>query len=259
MNRPASPPPRSLPEASYPADLYEAVHCGNEGDVDFYRSVCADATDVLELGCGWGRIAGALAADGRRVTGVDIAPDLLERGRSNCPAVEFVQGDMRTVDLGRRFDRVLIPYNSLYCLLDEGDVRAALQRAAAHLRPTGKLVFDAYTADLFHRQGVDQPEWDAAAFVKTVRALGRTWDVYERSRWRRGQQRIDAVYTHVAREDAGEVVSAIPQRYLLRDQLPRLLMDAGLVLEALHGGFRGEPLADDSPLLVVQAHLARSA
>ncbi len=243
----------------YPADLYEAVHSGNEGDIDFYRAACTDARDVLELGCGWGRIAGALAADGKQVTGLDIAADLLRRGRETYPRVEFVEGDMRTVNLGRRFDRVLIPYNGLYCLLDEDDVVATFRRARDHLRSEGLLVFDAYAADTFHNDSDDDADWDEAAFVKTVHALGRTWDVYERSRWVREQQRIDAIYTHIARDDTAAVTSAIPQRYLLRGQLPRLLEEAGLSLVELRGGFRDEPLESTSALLVAKASPTPSA
>ncbi len=259
MNQPTRPTPTRSDAVPYPAELYQAVHCGNEGDIRFYRSVCAGAHDVLELGCGWGRVAGPIAADGRRVTGVDLAAELLERGRASYPAVDFVQADMRTVDLGRRFDRVLIPYNSLYCLLDESDVVATFRRARAHLRPGAWLIFDAYAADSFHRESDARQEWDEAAFVKTVRAAGRTWDVYERSRWVREQQRIEAVYTHVARDDAVAVTSTIPQRYLLREQLPRLLAEAALRLVEIRGGFHGEPLESDSPLLVVKAQPTAAA
>lgn len=254
------PPPIARPAAEpYPADLYQAVHTGNDGDIEFYRACCTGARDVLEFGCGWGRIAGALAADGKRVTGIDLAEDLLRRARASYPQVEFVQGDMRAVDLGQRFDRVLIPYNGLYCLLDEDDVIATFRRARAHLRDDGLLVFDAYAADTFHSESEPDADWDEAAFVKTVCALGRTWDVYERSRWVREQQRIEAVYTHVARDDDAAITSAIPQRYLLREQLPRLLREAGLSLVELHGGFHGEPLESASPLLVVKARRAPSA
>ncbi|MEM9070806.1 MAG: class I SAM-dependent methyltransferase [Myxococcota bacterium] len=237
----------------YPAALYEAVHSGNHGDVGFYERACKGASSILELGCGWGRIARPLLRLGGRVTGLDVSDDLLSRARVHAPEARFVKGDMRDFDLGERFDRVLIPYNGIYCLLDEQDVIATFRCAAQHLTPDGRLVFDAYAADAFHSEAEPDGDDDERSFVKTVTALGNTWDVYERSRWSRPRQRIDAIYDHVRRDDASQVTSAIPQRYLLREQLPQLLARAGLEVAAIHGGFHGEPADEDAPLTVVFA------
>jgi 2-polyprenyl-3-methyl-5-hydroxy-6-metoxy-1,4-benzoquinol methylase len=63
----------------YPAELYELVHRGTEGDVAFYRQTCADARSVLELGCGYGRLLEPLAELGIDVTGLERDPELLAR------------------------------------------------------------------------------------------------------------------------------------------------------------------------------------
>lgn len=44
----------------YPADLYAALHTGNEGDEDFYRTVCLGAERLVELGCRSGRLLSAV-------------------------------------------------------------------------------------------------------------------------------------------------------------------------------------------------------
>ena len=74
-------------------------------DVDWFRSVASGTGGpVLELGCGSGRIAVALAADGYTVVGVDRSPAMLlrarERARAAGVAAEFVSGDLRDFSLG---------------------------------------------------------------------------------------------------------------------------------------------------------------
>jgi SAM-dependent methyltransferase len=52
---------------------------------------------VLELGCGEGNLADALAAVADRVTGYDISENALARARRRFPHIEFGQGDLLDV------------------------------------------------------------------------------------------------------------------------------------------------------------------
>ncbi|MCA9636138.1 MAG: Smr/MutS family protein [Myxococcales bacterium] len=139
------------------ADLYARLHSGNPGDLERYRRACEGATTILELGCGEGRVLRALAAPDRHLVGVDLDPGLLALARHRCgrarprPAsLRLIAGDMRTLALGRAFDRVLIPYSGIFCLADEAEVIAALSRAREHLAPGGEVIFDAYQVDAVH-------------------------------------------------------------------------------------------------------------
>lgn len=237
----------------YPAALYEAVHRGNPGDVDYYRRVCAGAQRVLELGCGTGRVAHALARDGVEVIGIDGQAGLLARGREG-PAT-LLEDDMIQFELGRRFERIVIPYNGLYCLPDREQQRCCLERCRTHLAPEGLVVFDGYAADRFHAEDPD-PETleDELEHVTTVRTDGSLWDVYEQSLWERGKQRLIARYVHVPRQRGDPVEGVIPQRYLLSEEVAPLLEEAGLQLIALQGGFDQSAFdPETSELLIVIA------
>lgn len=58
-------------------DLYQALHTGNDGDVAFYLSRCANK-NTLELGCGAGRISIELAKTGVQVVGLDEQQGMIE-------------------------------------------------------------------------------------------------------------------------------------------------------------------------------------
>lgn len=239
----------------YPARFYAAVHRGTPGDLEHYRRMCQNASSVLELGCGYGRVVTALAAPARRVVGVDRDADQLamasqavaELPPDHRAGVELVEGDMRWVDLGRRFDRVLVPFGGLYCLLDDVELHATLTTVARHLAPGGRVGLDVYRADEFHHDSEpdDLPE-DAHTALGRVEVDGVAYEVLERSTWDKTRQRIDVSYLHV--DEAGHAVEGtIAQRYLLEDQLRDALARAGLTITRLSGTFDTSPPGDPTP------------
>jgi SAM-dependent methyltransferase len=249
--------------SSYPARFYAAVHDGNTGDVEFYRRRCASVRSIVELGCGDARVLAALAEPGRVLVGVDIDAQQLElaAARANGAALELIEADLCTLDLGpRRFDRVIIPHGGIYCLLDEDALAAGLRRAAALLHDDGLLLLDAWAADGFHVEAEPEdqdPSW--LERVKTIELDGERYEVLERSSWDKPRQRLDVTYIHVrvGTEDVTE--GRLLQRYVLADQLCAALEQAGLDLVELAGDFEGGPYDAESELLVVTArrHVGR--
>ncbi|MBK6577100.1 MAG: class I SAM-dependent methyltransferase [Sandaracinaceae bacterium] len=243
------------------------MHQGTEGDVDFYRSVCTGVKTALELGVGAGRIAAALAKDGVRVTGVeqDAAMIALGKRKHPSPRITWVQADMRALDLGRRFPRVLLPYNGLFTLPSDADVVACFEAAARHLTEDGYLVFDFWVADDFHREDTEADEsgWDAAEEerepVGSVRYQGRMHDVFESTTWTREQQRVDASYRYVPRDGGTVLVSEVMSRYVLTTQLDGLLAAAGLEVLVRHGGFDQSAWDEDCDRMIVTARRSPAA
>ncbi|MFC9977081.1 SAM-dependent methyltransferase [Spirillospora sp. NPDC127200] len=106
--------------------------------------------EVLDLGCGYGRIANHLAADGCRVTGLDAQPSLLERARRDAAdrglAADYVRGDMRDLPWTGRFDAVLCWFTSFGYFDDDGN-RRVLAEVAGALRPGGRFLVETMSRD----------------------------------------------------------------------------------------------------------------
>ncbi|NRQ40472.1 class I SAM-dependent methyltransferase [Nonomuraea sp. NN258] len=97
--------------------------------------------DVLDVGCGTGSLSALLAASGHRVTGVDLAPRMVERARAKLAAAglpgRFLVGDAADPPTGQaRFD-LLMCRHLLWTLPDP---HQALRTWVSRLRPGGRLV-----------------------------------------------------------------------------------------------------------------------
>ena len=94
-----------------------------------------DAQTLLELGSGGGNNASHLKAR-FTCTLTDLSPEMLALSRSLNPECEHVEGDMRTLRLGRTFDVVFV-HDAIGYLTSEEDLAAAIETAAVHVRPGG--------------------------------------------------------------------------------------------------------------------------
>ncbi|MER7825701.1 methyltransferase domain-containing protein [Streptomyces sp. NPDC096097] len=97
--------------------------------------------DVLDVGCGTGSLSLLLAEAGHRVTGVDLAPRMVERAQGKLAAAglagRFLVGDAADPPTGQQRYDVLLCRHLLWTLPDPG---AALRAWVARLGPGGRLV-----------------------------------------------------------------------------------------------------------------------
>jgi len=103
--------------------------------------------NLLHLGCGAGG-HDTIFKQHFAVTGVDISRGMLDRARLRHPDVEYIEGDMRTVRLGREFDAVAIP-DSIDYMGSLPELRMAIETAVAHLKPGGILLVVGKTREMF--------------------------------------------------------------------------------------------------------------
>jgi len=126
------------------------------GEAEEFRVPIARYADgartLLHLGCGGGHLDSHLKAH-YRITGVDVSPAMLALARGLNPEVEYVEGDLRTVRLGRTFDAVMAA-DAIDYMRTEDDLRAAFRTAHEHLRAGGVFVtYAEFTPERFAYEG----------------------------------------------------------------------------------------------------------
>ena len=223
------------------------------GDVDFYRRLAAEqGGPVLDVGCGTGRVAVAIAEDGLEVVGVDLSAAMLrhaEAGRVALPPdiaarLSFAEGDMATLDLGRRFALVITPSRVFQFMLTTAAQRAALAALKAHLQPGGRLVLDLFDPRLeFVVPGAPHaPRGGEVVHPTTGNRV--TWAVTARNPDPAAQQ-INEDWTYRELGPSGEVIreetERLSLRWTTRSEMRLLFELAGLEVVAEHGDFLGGP------------------
>lgn len=108
--------------------------------LDRFLTLVPERGSVLDIGCGSGEpIAAYLMGQGRRVTGVDTAPAMIDVCRMRFPAGEWHIADMRGMALGKSFDGI-IAWDSFFHLTHD-DQRQMFDVFAAHAMPDTALMF----------------------------------------------------------------------------------------------------------------------
>jgi SAM-dependent methyltransferase len=121
-----------------PVDIYRALPRPTEADA-IHAAIPAGST-VLDLGCGTGRFARALAELGHEVTAVDHEPAMLE-ALDDAEGVEPVGADITALDLGRSFGVVLLASH----LVNDDDLGPrALAVARDHVTRDGLVIAEVY-------------------------------------------------------------------------------------------------------------------
>jgi SAM-dependent methyltransferase len=234
------------------------------GEIDFYRSLAAQVLArggaILEIACGTGRVALRLVQEGVRLTGLDHSAAMLEVARRRSrgmPFVRWVQGDMRSFELGERFDLALMPGHPFQVLLTPDDQVACLECTRRHLVPGGLLVVHldhlnvGWLGDLVRGKGgalekaeeFVHPEtgrtvrtsraWSYEPCTQTASSL-TVWEEIEADgrvvhRWERGPIRLHCVF---------------------RFEMEHLLARTGFQVEALYGNFDRQELRDESTEMI---------
>lgn len=102
------------------------------------------ARTVLDLGCGYGRVAGSFIESGFKYTGIDISPVAIATAEAAHPQGQFIVGNLSDMSGDEQFDVVLILYVLVH-FVDDRLWRDFLDSAIRRLKPGGRLVI----ADIF--------------------------------------------------------------------------------------------------------------
>jgi SAM-dependent methyltransferase len=135
--------------------FYDQLHEGVEADFPFWLAQSARfGGPILELACGTGRVTLPLALAGHDITGIDISAALLDEARRKAAEmagrvagglpVTWLEADIRHFELGRDFNLIILPYNTLCHLLTLESLEACLACVRRHLRPGGRFMLDVF-------------------------------------------------------------------------------------------------------------------
>jgi dTDP-4-amino-4,6-dideoxygalactose transaminase/SAM-dependent methyltransferase len=242
------------------ADYYDLTDADRGPFVEFYRSLITDRTrSLLELGCGTGTIAIALAEEMRaragdhdsiRVVGLDESAEMLRVAKSKDPGIDWVCGDMRSPPVEGRFDLVICPFNTLQFLLGDDDLARALGEVRRRTADDGLFAFDVYQPS---ERYLSNPYTDRLAGT-TTDAAGRQLEIREDTLYDPASLVLTIQWRLVAREANGAEPLA-STRYRMRqysaDDIAAALASQGHAIRDRFGDFDRSSFTAESKKQVI--------
>jgi len=230
-------------------------------DYPFYRFLIeSNPGQVLDLGCGTGRILCPLAQDGIEVTGIDSSDEMLEICRAKLARsgleAELSRGDIRKFDLGSQFDSILIPGFTFNLLLETQEIEGCLDACLKHMKPSGQLVFPTYMPWEMLESDANQKPLTKRRESLSDRKGSRivAWQGWEINRFdqllqlRNRFQHLDSTGVLQCEEDRSMTL-----RWHLPYDMLTLLQKSGLGDVSVYGDFTFDPPESDSESVIYVA------
>jgi ubiquinone/menaquinone biosynthesis C-methylase UbiE len=231
------------------AACYDPLNPPDAGDA-YYIALAGDQPKtILDMGCGTGRLAVALAERGHRVTGADPAPGMLKvaRSRPGTERVRWVESNAADLALETRFDLIIMTGHVFQVFLEDDEVRATLRTLRRHLAPGGRLAFETRNPLV-----EEWREWipDLTRERINVPGIGAVDIHYDIASAERERVTFE---THFRFASDDTVVATTTLRFMSCDTLAAFLQDAGFSNVTWYGDWDRSPISAASPEIIVVA------
>ena len=108
--------------------------------VDFIASHwCDNSANVLDLGCGYGRVAGCFISKGCDYTGIDVSSEAIDQARERFPNANFQSHDLNSWEPKQTYDLVMALYIFVH-FVDDQDWARIVDLAFGATKKTGSII-----------------------------------------------------------------------------------------------------------------------
>ncbi|MET0426727.1 MAG: class I SAM-dependent methyltransferase [Actinoplanes sp.] len=230
-------------------EVYDAENVWGWDD-DLFMALLAERTAhrVLDLGCGTGRLAIAMADAGHEVTGVDPARPSLDAARRKPGAerVRWVEGSVEALPV-RSYEAALLTSHVAQFFVSDEEWLLALRQLRRSLVDDGRLIFD--SRDPASRRWA---KWNPVDSRRTI-VLPDGGTVTSWTEVTSVENDVVSFCHHFVFTDGDELTSTATLRFRSEEELRTTVEAAGFDVDRIYGGWSREPVgsSDDGELIVV--------
>lgn len=193
---------------------------------------------ILDLACGTGILAHALARYGHTVRGIDISPEMIRLAEQRVTGpvdLSFRVDDMLEYEPEGKYDVIACTFDSINYVRKLADIRKLFKTVAGALRERGLFLFDTNTVSMYtrHNEPDERRVINGEVFIHQCRYNAR--------------QNL-AITTFSFQDGAFEVHYQRPYSF---DELAPYLDKAGLRVIERFSWFSRLPYAEGSPKVFV--------
>lgn len=231
----------------YDALIYDGLNTFLS-DLPFYRKWLPESKDakILELCCGTGRLTLPLAEDGYDIWGVDYTPSMLDQAKVKASRagleINFIQADIRALNLPEKFDLIFLPFNSIHHLYKNEDLFKVLEVVKNHLKEGGLFLLDCFNPNI---QYIVEGERELQLIAEYTTADGREVLIKQTMRYE-SETQINRIEWHYCINGKFHSVQNMDMRLFFPQELDSYLDRAGFHVLHKFGGFEEEAFCNDS-------------
>ena len=201
---------------------------------------------ILELCCGTGRLTIPIAEDGYNISGVDYTFSMLEQAKAKASEaglkIEFIEADIRTLDLQNKYDLIFIPFNSIHHLYLNEDLFKAFNTAKKHLKTGGRFLLDCFNPNIQYIVEHEKKQIEVAAYTTKD---GREILIKQLMRYERKTQ-INRIEWHYFINGKFDSIQNLDMRLFFPQELDTYLDWNGFKIIHKFGNFEEEAFYDSS-------------
>ena len=231
----------------YDANIYDGMNT-SLADLEFYKRCLPKNKDarILELCCGTGRLTIPIAKDGYNISGVDFTPSMLEQAKVKASKegldIEFIEADIRTLDLANKYDLIFIPFNSIHHLYKNEDLFKTFDAVKTHLKDGGLFLLDCFNPNI---QFIVEGEKEQQEIAKYTTSDARNVSIKQIMRYENATQ-INRIEWHYYINGAFDSIQNLDMRLYFPQELDSYLDRSGFKIINKFGSFEEEPFNDSS-------------
>jgi len=203
-------------------------------------------SSILDLCCGHGRHAIALAQRGYQITGQDLSEVFLHEAEKEAVAkgvhVDWVHSDMRNIPFENEFDAVINIFTAFGYLETQDEDQQVLKQVSQALKPNGLFLLETLHREAFIRHF--SPHMIEHRPDGLIVLEERNFDLLTS----RANVKITMIYPYGERKEYGHAA-----RVYTLTELAQMLTVAGLQVKASFGTWDGGELTIDSFRLILLA------
>jgi ubiquinone/menaquinone biosynthesis C-methylase UbiE len=239
----------------YDANVYDAMNT-DLTDLKFYKKWLPKSKEanILELCCGTGRLTLPIAKEGYNITGVDITSSMLKQAKQKASEagleIEFMEADIRTLELPEKYDLIFIPFNSIHHLYQNEDLFKAFKAIKNHLKDQGLFLFDCFNPNI---RFIVEGEKTEKKIAEYTTGDGREVLIRQTMRYESKTQ-INRIKWHYFINGVFNSIQNLDMRLFFPQELDAYLQQHGFKIMHKFGSFEEEEFVDSSEKQLFVCH-----
>ena len=177
---------------------------------------------------------------------MDIMASMLKQAKSKAKDeelnIEFIEADVRNFDLGKQFDHIFIPFNSIHHLYRNEDLFQALGMVKKHLKNDGLFLLDCFNPNIQYIVEGEKQRQEIASYVTSD---GRNVQIKQSMRYE-SQTQINRIEWHYYINGEFDSVQNLDMRLYYPQELDSYLDRNGFKIIHKFGSFDEAPFNDAS-------------